>query len=128
METLDHVPCVVKIHTAITKGKVFRFENYWMEHPDFINVVQHAWSIPVVVSDKAKIITAKFKNLRRVLRAWQSTLSNLKTSIANVKLVLSFVEIMEECSDLLVFEWNFKNILMNNLLSLLKQQRMYWKQ
>lgn len=63
------------------------------------------------MTDKAKIISAKFKNLRRVLKAWHSTLSCLKTSIGNVKMVLSFLEILEECRD----------------LSLLKQQRIYWK-
>lgn len=128
METSDHVPYVVKINTSIPKRRVFWFENYWMEHPDFLNVVQHAWNIPVAVLDKAKIITTKFKKLRRVLKAWHSTLSNLKTSIANVKLVLSLVEIMEECRDLSLAEWNFKNALMNKLLSLLKQHRLYWKQ
>lgn len=32
METLDHVPCVVSISTAIPKSKIFRFEIFWMEH------------------------------------------------------------------------------------------------
>lgn len=39
---------------------------------------------------------AKFKLLRSILRSWQSQLSNLKTTIANVKLVLSFLDVVEE--------------------------------
>lgn len=122
METSDHVPCVVKISTNIPKGRVFRFGNYWMEHPDFLGVVQHGWSVLVAVTDKAKIISAKFKNLRRALKAWHSTLSNLKATIGNVKLVLSLLEILEDCRDLSLPEWNFTYALMNKLLSLLNKQ------
>lgn len=43
--TSDHVPCLVTIKTSIPKPKLFRFENYWMEHPDFLKIVEEAWSI-----------------------------------------------------------------------------------
>jgi hypothetical protein len=35
-----------------------------------MEVVANGWNIPVQHQDAAKILTAKFKNLRRVLRAW----------------------------------------------------------
>jgi exonuclease III len=38
--TSDHVPCVVSIGTNIPKANVFRFENYWLQHSDFKNIVQ----------------------------------------------------------------------------------------
>ena len=57
METY-HVPCVISIGTVIPKGKVFRFENYLMEHESFLNIVQHAWSLPTFQMDAAKVITA----------------------------------------------------------------------
>jgi hypothetical protein len=91
-------------------------------------VVQHGWNVPTNQTDKAKIISAKFKNLRRVLKAWQSQMSNLKTNIANVKLTLSFLELLEECRDLSIQEWNFKEALIDKLISVLKQQKIYWKQ
>lgn len=43
-------------------------------------------------------------------------------------MVLSFLEFLEECRDLSLQEWNFKDILADKLISLLKQQRIYWKQ
>jgi len=67
-ETSDHVPCIISISTVIPKKSIFRFENYWMEHQDFLPLVQQAWSTPTHENDAAKIITAKFKNLRRVLK------------------------------------------------------------
>jgi endonuclease/exonuclease/phosphatase family metal-dependent hydrolase len=37
METSDHVPCLVSVSTAIPKGSIFRFENFWLQHDDFLN-------------------------------------------------------------------------------------------
>jgi exonuclease III len=88
MEPSDHVPCVVSINTSIPKSSIFRFENYWLEHEHFLAVVAHGWSVPTFQTDSAKILSAKFKNLRRVLKSWQSQISNLKVNIANVKSVL----------------------------------------
>jgi hypothetical protein len=35
----DHVPCVVSIDTNIPKAKLFRFENYWVQLPGFIEAL-----------------------------------------------------------------------------------------
>ena len=61
----DHLPCMIKIGTNIPKSRVFRFENYWLNHSSFKQVVQTAWAIPVGHSDCAKKITAKFKNAEK---------------------------------------------------------------
>jgi hypothetical protein len=86
----------------------------------------HGWSLPTFQSDAAKNLMAKFKNLRRVLKAWQRHISSLSTNIENVKSVLSLMEILEEHRDLTVEEWNFKNLLRKKLTSLLHQQKIYW--
>ena len=93
METSDHVPCLISVKTDIPVSRIFRFENYLMEHEHFMDIVQHGWNLPTPHSDKAKLISAKFKNLRRVIKAWQSHLSSLKSNIANVKLILVFLNI-----------------------------------
>lgn len=48
--------------------------------------------------------------------------------IENTRLTLQFVETLGEYRDLSIEEWNFKELLKTHLLSLLKQQRIYWKQ
>ncbi|KAG2577531.1 hypothetical protein PVAP13_6NG126803 [Panicum virgatum] len=128
METSDHVPCLVTIDTNIPKSVVFIFENYLMEHEHFLEIVQHGWSLPTGQYDKVKIISAKFKNLRRVMKAWQAQLSSLKANISNVKLILTLLNLIEEFRDLTLAEWNFKKVLEEKLLFLFKQQRIYWKQ
>jgi len=40
--TSDHIPYVIHIGSDIPKSKLFRFENYWVEHPGFLdNVTLH---------------------------------------------------------------------------------------
>jgi hypothetical protein len=68
--TSDHVPCVISIGTSIPKARVFRFENYWLQHSDFMQIVQNAWDIPVNHSNSAKMINAKLKILRRAIKLW----------------------------------------------------------
>lgn len=119
METSNHWPCVVEFKTAITKGKIFRFENFWMSHPDFLKVVSDSWNAPFPQQDAAKLLTTKFKALRNNLKCWQAQLSNIKKTIANVKLVISFLDSIEEWRDLELHEWNFREILNLKLSSLL---------
>jgi hypothetical protein len=60
-------------------------------HEDFLNQVHMGWCTAFQHSDPAKLITAKFKNLRKVLKQWKRSLSNLKANISNVKLMLQFL-------------------------------------
>jgi hypothetical protein len=55
MEPSDPVPCVISISTTIPKANIFRFENYWMEHEHFMEVVAHGWSVPTNQADSTKI-------------------------------------------------------------------------
>lgn len=72
--------------------------------------------------DAAKRLTAKFKNLR-VLKAWSYTLSNLQQNISNVKLVLNFLNLLEDYRDFSLIEWNFRALLEEKLISLHQQQK-----
>jgi hypothetical protein len=116
--TSNHKPRLISISTDVPK--VFKFENYWLLHDDFMQVMAHDWSVPTFQSDKAKVMTAKLKNLRRVLRAWQLQLSNLSTTISNNKVGLSFLDMLEESWDLTLEEWNFRRIIQEHLVNLLE--------
>jgi hypothetical protein len=35
----DHSPCLISVSTDIPRFKVFRFENYWLLHSDFMQVM-----------------------------------------------------------------------------------------
>ena len=63
MQTSNHWPRNITISTAIPKSQVFRFENYWLQQPSFTQIAQQGWEEIGSQSDKAKTVTAKFKNL-----------------------------------------------------------------
>jgi len=96
-----------------------------MAHDSFLPVVASCWNGSFLQQDAAKLLTAKFKSLRCALRYWQAKLSNLKITIENVKLVISFLDSIEEWRDLSLQEWNFRDILNLKLSSLLHQQMIY---
>jgi hypothetical protein len=63
-----------------------------------------------------------------MLKIWKNRSPPLVKTITNVKLILQLIDTMECFRDLTVSEWNFREILSTKLVSLLKQQRSYWKQ
>jgi mannosylglycoprotein endo-beta-mannosidase len=128
METSDHWPCVVEISTDIPQSNIFRFENHWLDHDNFFSVAIRGWNAPEHMSDLAKRITSKFKNLRRELKSWRSQLPNLAVAIKNIKSVLHFLDTLEVFRDLSLLEWNFRILISEKLISLLKQQKTYWQQ
>ena len=46
--TSDHIPNVINIESSIPKERVFRFENFWLQHSDFKDVVQNHGIFPLV--------------------------------------------------------------------------------
>jgi hypothetical protein len=58
--TLDHVPCVVQIGTSIQKANTFTFENFWVDQPGFLDLVNNVWSTEVRASNSATKVVAKF--------------------------------------------------------------------
>jgi hypothetical protein len=66
--TSDHIPCNVQIGTRILETNIFRFENFWFNHPGCFEQISSAWITPVRSSNSAHIISGKFKLLRRILK------------------------------------------------------------
>lgn len=128
METSDNWPCVIEIDTKIPRARVFRFETHWLSHDEFVSMAVEGWSTNQILNDPAKRLTTKFKNLRRVLKSWNASLPRLALVIERIKMVLHFLEAIEGLRDLTLPEWNFRIIIAEKLISLLRQQRTYWKQ
>jgi hypothetical protein len=70
----------------------------------------------------------KFKNLRRVLRQWNGQISSMARIIENNKLMISFLDALEEFRGLALEEWNFMKLVRHHFRNLLEQQREYWRQ
>jgi hypothetical protein len=107
---------------------VVRFENFWLLRDDFMEVFLANWPQLHEDWDKAKAITRKLKTLRAALKDWSAGFSNLKQMIENNSLMVQFFDTLEEFRDLSVEEWDSRDLIRNNLLLLLEQQRVYWQQ
>jgi hypothetical protein len=126
--TSDHVPCVISIGTKIPKAQLFRFENYWLQHSEFKDIVQNIWNIPVGFTDSAKKINAKLKNLRRGLKHWSKNLPCLRQQIERINKVIELLDQIEEMRTLSLQEWNLRDLLKDLIITLLQNQKAYWKQ
>jgi hypothetical protein len=107
MTPSDHCPCIVNISTAIPRSHCFRFENVWLKQQDIRGILQQNWYSRYNYINPAKMITTKMKNLRKGLRNWQAAKVTIKTAIANVRLLLLFLDIISDYRDLSLEEWNF---------------------
>jgi thymidylate synthase len=123
--TLDHLPCVVATGTKIPRAKIFKFENYWLQHSSFKEIVENAWKILVEYSNSAKRVNAKFKNLRRAISLWAKNLPCLKKQIEQVNSVIELLDIFEESRPLKSYEWNLRDLLKSDIITLLQNQKSY---
>jgi hypothetical protein len=102
MTTSDHVPCVISIQTSIPKSTVFRFENSWLDMPDFLATVESSWTKSIHYADAAKRITAKFKVLRKELKKWNHSISSITKDIEDLNALISLIDaplkILEICA------------------------------
>jgi hypothetical protein len=128
MTTSDHVPGVNSIQTSIPKSVIFRFENIWLEHPDFIATVENTWNRSIHYADASKRITAKFKILRKELKTWSNSIPSINQDVQDLSSLIFLIDAIENFRDLYPMERNFRKSMKMHLASLLKQQLAYWKQ
>jgi mannosylglycoprotein endo-beta-mannosidase len=124
--TSDHIPCVISVDTSIPKSQIFCFEHRWFRLPGFMEVVQRIWDISCP-GDSAKIISAKFKLLRKGLKKWSTSISVINKIIDNCNNIILMLDEYEEKRTLHITEWNFRSIVKAKLHHLLCCKRDYWK-
>jgi hypothetical protein len=124
----DHVPCLVSFKSKILKPKIFRFENIWLQFEEFMSVFQNTWIGQQNLTDKAKNLTAKFKITRKVLKEWHRSLPKIDKTVGHIKLLIEFIDIIEEHRDVSIEELNFRELMQTKVADLLHIQKIYWKQ
>nr|XP_040245306.1 uncharacterized protein LOC120964586 [Aegilops tauschii subsp. strangulata] len=125
----DHVPCVVSIDTTIPAAKIFRFENFWLDMPGFMDCVSKSWNAPVFSDLSASaVITRKFKRLRYDLKIWNKKLSYIKKLTVDCSKVILHFDQLEEVRPLTRPEFNFQKCVKLHYEHLLKLHYIYWKQ
>jgi hypothetical protein len=116
------------ISTRIPKASLFRFENFWAEHDDFLQTVNDCWMVTNALIDSARSISAKFKALRAKLKDWSKNISNLRLLIGNCNRVICFLDALEDRRGLFNPEANLRSIVKRQLQKLLHYKNLYWRQ
>ena len=126
--TSDHILCKVMIGTRVPKSNLFRFENFWPNHPGFLEAVQRGLAFAVRNQrDSASIVAGKIKNVRYELKVWSRKLSNLSRLIDNYNKVIFFLDDLEDHRVLQTLERNFRSLIKEHLQTLLKFKTEYWR-
>jgi hypothetical protein len=84
--------------------------------------------MPVPHMNSVRKINAKFKNLRRTLKIWAKRLPCFKNLIKKVNETIELLDIFEEIRPLSTEEWNLRELFKSHVLTLLQNQKVYWKQ
>jgi len=124
----DHCPFVINIGSSIPKGSRFKFENFWVEHSDFLKTVELHWNSTEYFANAAKTLSVKFKQVRHGLRNWRKMISNISRLIHSSNWVLLLLDGLEDQRPLSPLELSFRALVKNHLSSLLESKRKYWKQ
>jgi hypothetical protein len=66
----NHVPCVVNIDTVIPKSNLFRFENFWVDQPRFMDCVENSSKQASHKKHCFVMMADKLKSLRYALKHW----------------------------------------------------------
>ena len=106
------------------RHKLFRFEEYWQEHPNCGKVIQQAWSIPTT-GDALRQLSHKIKCTGQTLAGWDVT------EFANQKIEMRSIQ--EKLNDIMKLPFSPEQYEEQRLLHvrcshLLGIQEKYWKQ
>eukprot|EP00253_Pinus_taeda_P028175 PITA_28175 len=71
----DHWPISLMVEIpGKPRNKPFRFEKFWIEHPNFLTMVEKWWSEPLdEEGSKMFILQKKLKNIKLRLKDWNKT-------------------------------------------------------
>eukprot|EP00253_Pinus_taeda_P026591 PITA_26591 len=74
-EGSDHWPISLAVELQGTpRNKPFRFEKFWIEHPNFLTMVEKWWSEPLAEEgSKMFNLQKKLKNIKMRLKNWNKT-------------------------------------------------------
>ncbi|XP_028554540.1 uncharacterized protein LOC114580620 [Dendrobium catenatum] len=128
----DHCPLLLNINANIKVGKAtFRFQNMWISHADFKNVISTNWNALIYPNNDIKgmfRLWSKLSRLKHVLNWWnKNVFKNVFTNIKEAELKVLDLE-----NSYMVDPSNENLIMLNcakdSLILLQDQEEIFWKQ
>lgn len=125
--TSDHTPIQLPMSTTIPKANLFRFENAWLKHSDFLPAVLPAW-LRGSTHGVAAAIVGSLKAVRCASKAWARRKSVPPTLLPNCKFVMYLHDVLEEGRCLSAGEHLLRRDCQDHLVLVLRERAAYWKQ
>lgn len=116
----DHVPYVISFGSSIPRSSMFRFENHWAEHPDFMKIVELHWNSTAYFANAARTLSAKFKQVRTGLKQWRKGFLNFNKLLHNCDWVLLLLDGLEEQRPLSDLEAILRRLVKQHIAKLLE--------
>jgi hypothetical protein len=66
----DHCPLIIKYNNDDWGPKPFRFNNYWLQHRDFKEVVTNEWNSQQITGWMGFVLKERLKGLKGVIKNW----------------------------------------------------------
>jgi hypothetical protein len=70
----DHCLLLLSNQENPPRPRPFRFENFWMSMPGFLQIVQQAWAIPNTHTNPVQRLNFRLAATAKALRKWSKTL------------------------------------------------------
>jgi hypothetical protein len=89
----DHIPLILNLGIReVKKPRLFRFKKWWLEQPDFKELVAKTWATPCAFTDALDVWQFKIRLLRKKAKGWAI---NVNASLKKFK-----KELLEEFQNL----------------------------
>jgi exonuclease III len=124
----DHIPLIVHVSTSIPHPAVFRFENSWATIPSARPMIQQAWLSTQPGSNGATSIVRAIKKCRNSIKTWRRSIIPTHTREKNSRLVISFLDHIEEDWYLNAIERALRATVIFALHRTLRERLAFWRQ
>ncbi|CAN6226415.1 unnamed protein product [Urochloa humidicola] len=125
--TSDHTPILLHFSTSIPKPNLFRFENAWLKHRDFLPSVLPAWH-GQFAPDAAGSLVGSLKAVRCASKKWARGKRAPPTLQSNCKFVIYLFDVLEEGRCLSAGEQVLHQQCRERLALTVRERAAYWKQ
>lgn len=72
----DHVPLLLDMGNRIPrKPSLFRFEKWWLEQPDFKEMVRKLWNTPCAFEEPLDVWQFKTRLFRKKVKRWAANIN-----------------------------------------------------
>jgi hypothetical protein len=127
-ELSDHNPLIVSSCLKVGGNKrEFRFELFWIKHPDFLKKVSKIWNAPTRDVNNLDKVLFKLKKVKKLLKCWGYNLSgSRKKRKKEIQDSLAVLEELEERGSLSAAQCENKIRWKAELLQILEDEELDW--